>query len=252
MFVGVLAQAVTGAQVLGGLPPMPGRAECTPDAESAGSRAHGHGPRLAAVELKENGEAVSGNDNLETSSDRNNPDPWTGVVVLCTPLMLTTACTTRENGMFMSGENYNDGEMPRRAYSTAAHYMLDRKESRSKVKVLYLSYSIQITSEGTLVAGGTEMKDFKSLGISAQSTIKKGGVIKNHNLLRIIKRHQALLRLLECSVENLLAEGGGGDTTDWLSAGVEAEKTGQISKQKKEGHMAGGSSGLGIGDKVSR
>ncbi|KAJ7709334.1 hypothetical protein B0H16DRAFT_1703816 [Mycena metata] len=39
-------------------------------------RAHGHSPRLAAVELKENGEAVSGNENLETSTDRNNSDPW--------------------------------------------------------------------------------------------------------------------------------------------------------------------------------
>ncbi|KAJ7034904.1 hypothetical protein C8F04DRAFT_1182904 [Mycena alexandri] len=35
MSVGVLAQAVAGAQVMGGLPPMPGHAECTPDAESA-------------------------------------------------------------------------------------------------------------------------------------------------------------------------------------------------------------------------
>lgn len=38
------------------------------------SRAHGRSPRLAAVELKENGEAVSGNENLETSSDRNSSD----------------------------------------------------------------------------------------------------------------------------------------------------------------------------------
>ncbi|KAJ7740854.1 hypothetical protein B0H16DRAFT_1464748 [Mycena metata] len=107
MSLGVLAQAVVGAQVLGGLPPMPGHAECTPDAESAGQHyffSHVHNI------LK-------------------------GVVVLCTPLMPTTACTIREqitseaarNEIFMSGENYNCGEMPRRAHSTAAHYTPDRK-----------------------------------------------------------------------------------------------------------------------------
>lgn len=36
MYGGVLAQAVAGAQMLSGLPPMPGDAKCTPDVKSVG------------------------------------------------------------------------------------------------------------------------------------------------------------------------------------------------------------------------
>ncbi|KAJ7020744.1 hypothetical protein C8F04DRAFT_1182888 [Mycena alexandri] len=44
------------------------------------SRAHGRSPRLAAVELKENGEAVSGNENLETSSGPEQPKALIGTL----------------------------------------------------------------------------------------------------------------------------------------------------------------------------
>ncbi|KAJ7769013.1 hypothetical protein B0H16DRAFT_1452936 [Mycena metata] len=62
--------------------------------DNCGSRAHGRSLRLAAVELKENGEAVSGNENLETSSGPEQPKPleysveqlWWKVVQNCSTI----------------------------------------------------------------------------------------------------------------------------------------------------------------------